>query len=521
MPAKTRNVLLILPLCIGLILILTSTTHLIRGFWNYDTKRLLELAFLPFLFAFTLLYPPLRAAFTLQLQQVSIRNRWLLVAIFSIGVISSIYHADSLRHASYSLLEVFLMSALVIAALVIAAVRTMSGTAFDRLAMSLLVILGLGVGVQELVGVAAASSIGMEFNFRISLLHFSWPRFFNQVQSWTIPVLAALPALFWRKRLAQILCVCVIALNWYVLLMTGARGTVVGLVSAMAIILILFPGVRREALKWHIVGLVSGALIYLAVLSFWMDNAQPAPVAEALTSQTKEVSELEEAERSSNRSNSAQNSFYSQSLGRKMLNTSGRWAMWQGALGDIQANPLWGIGPMNYACKGRLNEAGHPHSFPLQVATEWGLPATLMLILLLAPLAWKAGRKLRTDSFDSDSEHFLAVLLAAGILTAAVHSCLSGVLVMPASQLTGVLICGWFLGILSPQWESKKGEPDDQLKQRRANVHVFLALLLIMSSSALIFSVKEIGHRNEVLASTEVGDRIIPRFWQNGKACGF
>jgi len=215
----------------------------------------------------------------------------------------------------------------------------------------------------------------------------------------------------------------------------------------------------------------------------------------------------------------AETSFYSQSLGREMLNTSGRWAMWKVSLRDIRHHPVLGVGPMNFACKGPLNEAGHPHNFPLQIAGEWGLPAALTVFLLLTSLILGAFKRLRTTQFESEAQQLLTVLLAGGILTAAVHACLSGVMVMPASQLAGMLICGWFVGLLSLKPDSTgilEPRSNSQISFGAGLLAVFVAFSLLM----LLFSVHETTLRDENMNQTRIGDVLIPRYWQNGKMCG-
>jgi len=141
------------------------------------------------------------------------------------------------------------------------------------------------------------------------------------------------------------------------------------------------------------------------------------------------------------------------------------------------------------------------------------------LFFLLASLAISAIKTLRTTSFESDSQRLLTILLAGGILAASVHACLSGVMVMPASQLTGMLMCGWFLGnlLLKPaQNEMERAEQYSSLKFGAS----ILTLFLVTSLSLLAFSVHENTVRVENLNQTQVGERLLPRFWQIGKMCG-
>ena len=154
--------------------------------------------------------------------------------------------------------EVALLSALVLGVFVVAACRRIAGRSFDRVAIGLIAMTGLTVGMQELIGVIAAHNAGVDFNFRISLLHFSWPRFYNQVQSWTIPALVALPLLFARYRLAFFLCALVLGLQWYIILATGARGSFVSIGAAIVLALVFLPTVRWRLLTWQLSGLAAG-----------------------------------------------------------------------------------------------------------------------------------------------------------------------------------------------------------------------------------------------------------------------
>ena len=96
------------------------------------------------------------------------------------------------------------------------------------------------------------------------------------------------------------------------------------------------------------------------------------------------------------------------------------------------------------------------------------------------------------------------------MLAAAVHACLSGVLVMPASQAAGVLVCGWLLGLL----------PNDA-PARIANLSATILLRsgLVMSLALFAFALHEITVSDLMLEQTQMLDRGIPRFWQNGKVC--
>lgn len=507
----------------GLFLLITSTTHLVEGEFVYDIKRLLQLCLMLTLFLAATINPGLRNAFTEQFNRIPPWVQALLGLIIVLGVTSSAVNATSGMHLAYSLLEVALLTMLVIAALVIAACRTVAGELFDQVAITLLAMTAIAVGFQELLGVAAALANDLEFYFRISLMNYSWPRFYNQVQAWTLPVIAALPLIWSRshsellqsKWLQAIFCLTALGLYWYIILMTGGRGVALSLLVSFVICLLLFPATRRPSLKWHLPALVLGALLYLAVFQVMDSGNKPA---ESPASSPPAATQNEGVNPSDHFApEQGQSRFSRQSFsGRLSLDSSGRLWMWRGSLSDIKAHPIIGNGPMNYACTGPVNRAGHPHNFALQFAGEWGLPATLALFVIALFTAWRLWLAQVREGNRTEADVVAPVagaLLAVGIVTAAVYSMLSGVFVMPASQVAGILVGGWLMG-LTPI------EPEAQRAKAALALSTLIATLLI-ASAASGFSFIEAGKREyrEPLIATMDGG--IPRYWQQGKLCKY
>jgi hypothetical protein len=491
----------------GLYLLITSTTTLVSGIWPYDFKRMLQFALLLALFLLPTLSRRIREELGALLAAVP---RWVgftLLGICAWGVLSAAVNARSAMHLANSLSEVALLTSLVLAVFVVAACRRVSGRAFDRVAVSLLALTGLAVGTQELLGVAAAHAAGLEFNFRISLLHFSWPRFYNQVQSWSVPVIAALPLLFSRYALAKVLSVLVLGLHWYVILMTGARGSFVSLAAAFAFALIFLPAVRRPLLQWQLSGIVLGALIYGGVLLSFQAMTEAETVAATQSSQQAEGRPRAGFYGNEDEQTSA---FLAQSVGRPLLDPMGRTGMWRVTLRDARAHPLLGIGPMNYVCTSPTH-IGHPHNFPLQVAAEWGIPAALAICGLFAALLLGAATRIRRGVFTYPADAVLAGLLLTGVLAAALHACLSGVLVMPASQVTGLLVGGMLLGLMPLR---AAGLPVP-VRQR-----AFLpGFGLLLAAGLLVLGAQELRTTTERAVLLRPGEDMRPRIWQDAKVC--
>ena len=492
----------------GLYLLITSTTTLIPGIWPYDAKRMLQFALLLVLFLLPTTSRRIREELGLLLASVP---RWIgftLLGIVAWGVLSAAANARSAMHLANSLSEVALLSSLVLGVFVIAACRKISRPWFDRIAIGLLALTGLTVGAQELLGVAAAHAGGVDFNFRISLLHFSWPRFYNEVQSWTVPVIAALPLLFGRYSLARILCVLTLGLQWYILLMTGARGSTLALILAMLFAVAFLPQVRKPLLQWQLAGLVLGALIYGGVLlSFEARTASeagetsggavapPAATAPGIGFYSNE--------------DATTSGFLAQSVGRPLLDPMGRNWMWRQTLVDAGNHPLLGIGPMNYVCTSPAY-IGHPHNFPLQLAAEWGTPVALAVCVLFAALLLRGTTSLRREQTeDSGAATVLPGLVLTGVLAAALTACVSGVMVTPASQVAGLLVCGLLLGVT--RGSAVASPPSARRFAFVPGVILGIALLAL--------GAHELGSMPERSAQMRPGEDKQPRIWQDAKVC--
>jgi O-antigen ligase len=126
---------------------------------------------------------------------------------------------------------------------------------------------------------------------------------------------------------------------------------------------------------------------------------------------------------------------------------SGRMLLWRQAATLIEQHPWLGVGPMHFAHHaGYLHIGAHPHDWLFQVAVEWGLPA---LACLLAAIAYglrallRSGARVRDD--DGANQAIFAALLT-GAVAILVDGLVSGIFVMPQSQLAVALYLGCAIG---------------------------------------------------------------------------
>jgi hypothetical protein len=434
-----------IPAVLGLYLVVTSTVSLSSNLAILDAQRLAQFGVFALLLLTALIDPAVRTATLHEMARVPRTMRFGLVLFFACGIISSAVNAQFLSGLAYSLVDVALLGLVLCLLFVVAGCRVLAGTAFDRLVVSVLTLLGLAVGIQELTGVLAARAQGYEFSYDMALIHFAHPRSYNQLQSWTVPVIAVLPLVFPRQRLAALLCVAALGLHWYILLMTGARGSTAGLVLAFLVVFVLSPAARKPVLKWQSAGLILGLLIYTSIYlssgsgvgpeidtSRWTGKPAPGSVQ-----QDPAPAPSDGAARKANQPNSA---FFAESLGRPMLHTTGRTWLWKQSLEYAKENPVWGIGPMNFACLGPERRVGSPHNLAMQVVSEWGIPALGLLLGLGALLALQLYHFLRECRDREQSGAAVSALLACGVLAALMLCAVDGVFITPASQLSASLV---------------------------------------------------------------------------------
>jgi len=465
----------------GLYLVITSAFFPLDFLTVFDGKRILQLTLFTVILIFAVAWAPLRTATITQLNRLSTLSRVCLVTFFSIGIVSSL----RLEHPAYALIDVSMIFILLVLVAVMAASRDLASERFDKLAVLLLAAMGFAVAVQELMGFAASWMLGVEFSYEQAFMYFAHPRFYNQLQTWSIPVIAALPIIFPRKTWLKAACVLLLGLQWFLVIAVAARGTFVSLISAMIFIALWLPGQRKYWLKFQAGGLLLGIGIYYVVLLL---NQAIIP-----------------------QSQSGGGEFYEHSVGRPMAHTSGRTIFWRLSIEDARQHPILGAGPTRYACGSEIFRLpAHPHSFIFRILGEWGIIA--LALLLVIAVTWGAGflKILRKIDNPGSTDPPLDSMVATSLLAGIIHACLSGLFIMPASQVATIMIGGWSLSLTG-----RKG-----LAQGKAVWEVpavltamFLALIILISATA---DISKAAKQDTV---SEQRHPAVPRFWQDGRAC--
>ncbi len=333
-----------------------------------------------------------------------------------------------------------------------------------------------------LLGIYASGNALMRSEF---LVGYSNYRFFNHVQTATLPLLAVaarseqLPN--WARRTAFGL----LAFGFAVLVFTAARGTMTGLTIGAAFAAL---GFGRPAIQWlkrfgaaAAVGTALYALLFLGVPA--MLGLETEMAATELVGNARSI-DL-------------------------------RYFLWDLAVQYTRESPFLGIGPMHFAHRPNF-EAAHPHNLPLQIAAEWGVP---MLLLVAAALIWAMTRMFKSLRQERDHQRAeMGVGLWVACVAVVVDSFFSGNFVMPMSQCWIAYLVGWTIA-----WNRGAAacEVSALIRVVPRRVVIALAIALMSSQFWLSWAVSA-----QVLNLDDYLDRVhtniirnehdSPRFWSHG-----
>lgn len=284
---------------------------------------------------------------------------------------------------------------------------------FTLLASSAL--LAFGIAVRYMAGLAEGSLL------RAWLVPgFSNYRFFNHVQTMTLPLLAAAavwPGLSMRARRWAF---GLLALEFCWLLFVGGRATMLALAASAVAVALLYRTLAWRWLRALLAAAVLGALLFallFVVVPRSLGMQTDFQAADTLTRTANET---------------GQTRFY----------------LWQIAREDILQSPWLGIGPQHYAHRPN-KEAAHPHNVYLQLAAEWGLPMLLAVLLAAAMAFWRWVATVRRSAPEQAGAWGMG--LTAAFVGIAVDGMLSGNFVMPNAQMWMALAFAMAL-VYARQW---------------------------------------------------------------------
>ncbi len=377
----------------------------------HDEQRILELAAAVGSAIWLCAQPRARAEWLELFLAIPRAGRWTLAAVCTAGLASALRSAAP-RTALFEVGHAVLLFCFTLA---VGSGARRLGRRFDQVtaaAIALAAALFLASFALDF-GASMLVRDGQPPETALALRRFSHVRFFGQWQTWTLPLVGLgavlLPA---APQILRLAFDGLAAGWWFLLFVTGTRGTILAVASALAFTALArgpasWPWVRRQALL-AASGMAAYVGLYVVMASDWT-------------------------------------AFFAVLSHVASLSDSGRSALWSAALASIRSHPLLGMGPGQFALIPGVR-AAHPHNAWLQWAAEWGIPSTVAVtVLLLGALrGWLRAR----PGFHDDPIGFdLHCALTVSLVGASVHALVCGIIVMPVSQISLVLVAGWALGL--------------------------------------------------------------------------
>lgn len=329
-----------------------------------------------------------------------------LIAFFALGVVSALRSGFPV----YGLAEVAMLLSLTLAVCVIRQARAQAVDENLRThVLTLIALGGLVLGFRHLFDLCAALKTGDIRWLLFSWQPFSQQRYLAKAAGLALPLLWVLPRLPLRHAAIMLVpsAIASIMISSQ-LVSTGSRGVLLGLLASVAVAALLFRRVGRSYALWQLGCLLAGLALWLGIENW---------------------------------------GGFSRSFRIIAADSSGRDVLYGHLLDDIRSAPWLGIGPMQFSVFDRHPDIGiaGPHSLPLQIAAEWGLPA-LTLVLSIAA-CWSLGylkyiRNLGAQMPARADDARIETALFMMLLIAGIHSLVANVLNDPVSQLAIVMALG-------------------------------------------------------------------------------
>ena len=413
----------------------------------------------------------------------------LITIFFLFGFFSSVA-AYSTRHALYEWSSFGLL--LLLAWIIANEVACNPEQQLDQV----LLVLGLGCAFYvfkvALVYVWVLQS-GTQPHASEFIIGFNSYRFFNHIQTISLPLLGLLTlrsaqrgsaganrARYWWLLLS---------LWWMLLFVSAGRGTLVGIVAGMTMAIFWC---RQQALPWCRVMLLSAIAGLAAYGVFFLlfpmlMGLQPFGLLNGIVDRSIENP------------------------------SSSRGALWQRAIEMTMSHPLLGAGPLHFAHYGRdINNGAHPHSWPLQIAAEWGIPALLCLsAVIFITFRRLLGSARMIALNDLQNQAVLTTWLATGIAILT-DGLVSGLIVMPSSQLWIVIYIGCAWGWTSSFVRGGSAEKLIISIKMKIGLSFLVLIMLFFLGEVLWPEIIDLQGRQNRESELHPGMHLAPRIWGSG-----
>lgn len=369
--------------------------------WFNDRQRLLELLLLWFVLLNAVLL-----GFTNSTNQahISTNLRKLLLLLLGLAIISCCL-AHSPRQA---LVETSTFAGLVYLTLFVARLFQENKELFLKRLTYAFWISVLLYMFSFYTGYITATIFKTPLQWPFPFTGFSNVRSFNQYQLWGLGILC-LP--FFNHNLRKITRIYLhIGLTgWWVLLFYSAsRGVLLAWLVGMLVIAVIYQKNAWPFLRLQLTQIVTGFICYSILFKMIPALFQHQLVTGTVIRET----------------------------------TEDRIGLWVNAIALVKEFPFFGAGPMHFAWYSQSN--AHPHNSILQLVSEFGIPFTLLILIVTAYGLASWLKKFNPSYLNNQPRHdvSLTVILFFTLIINAAYSMVDGVIVTPISQVLMFTVIG-------------------------------------------------------------------------------
>ncbi|MCS3785432.1 O-antigen ligase family protein [Salinibacter ruber] len=463
-------------LLLGIYVVVVPSISLIPSLGSYNEKRTLQIGFLLVVGGTLLISGTTRRRWLSVFHGLPASAQWGFGTVFGGGILSSALAPTPF----YAFLEVghFLLL-FSLAGILASAIRQKP----KRAQWFLLGAVGLSA---LLYAIYFAVRYGGALAFpelevgRETIGAFANTRFFNQYQTWTLPILVggavALPK---QWRVARSIVFALAALWWTLVFGSNVRGTVLAVAVGTVGAWLLFGSRARRWIAVQVASMAAGSVLYFFL--FYLGGEAVPQVTERL----------------------------------KDVGQGGRPHYWMRCLEMAWMNPWLGVGPMHYAWPPNNFASGaHPHSALFQWLAEWGVLSTTIMSSLAVWGGWSWMKQERdATAREEDLLPEVGVALVASVLAGASHAMVSGLIVMPLSQVLLAFVGGWAWGRYNRS-DKRTGSGLSRSPYHAIFCAAVLSSMLVVGAAAKDLSTVE--DRREAFLEAVDRTRLSPRYWTQG-----
>ncbi|OZC37949.1 hypothetical protein B9Q17_15515 [Marinobacter vinifirmus] len=319
-------------------------------------------------------------------------------------------------------------------------------------------------------------------------------RYWSHVATWFVPLfpLAVLVGPLKNNMLLKVIMLLASGLWWWALFLTTSRGSILGIIFGVLVVLCFF---HRKAMPWLKVflqylfaGIVIWLLLSVAIPSFMADGVQVRSIK---------------------------------------TDSSGRIPLFVEAWKMSLQNFPFGMGPQSWLTHEPITEAyatgkkfGHPHNMYLMWAAEYGWLLIAAMGLVVVQAIRNFWRR-RAELFESGDSNQLLLLagFTASVSAALFHAGVSAVFMAPGSMLVGLFVLIGFWALILPAGDSLQEARSTANPRRRMIVAGLLsAAFLILWALWMneVWQYYQDMRADEAYYYEHESEGTLPRFWFHG-----